>query len=118
MGTQICGKPKSQLKKTLGQNGYMKQVPHCGSTNIRSLGTKFSCPGQMAPGDLCTPRLTGKSVLGISAKVYFISEEFDSFCRNLVNHEHFFYCSQSLNVLSIVKYWHVSAASLRHVHYN
>jgi len=57
-------------------------------------------------------------VLENSAKVYFISEEFDNFCRNLVNNEHFVYCSQSLNVLNVVKYWQVSAASLRHVHYN
>ena len=36
--------------------GYLKYVPYRGSAYIRCHCTKFSCRGNLALGDLCTPR--------------------------------------------------------------
>jgi hypothetical protein len=51
---KFSNKTRSHLRNSRHRNGDMKQVPHCGPTDIRRSGTKFRRPGEPAFG-VCAP---------------------------------------------------------------
>jgi len=48
----------------------MKQVPHYGPTNIRRQGTRWSRPGDPAPGGFCTTAILDQKIVEIRSRSF------------------------------------------------